>query len=141
MVRRWSPDGIPAPIAAYNHLAAVPEGHELVVFAGQVGTLSDGSLAGPDAEAQARQALANIEALLGTLGATPANLVKLFTLVAGREHLPGLRAALRDTLGRWFPDGDVPPNTLAVVAGLATPEIVVEIEAMAAVPRRHSTGE
>ena len=35
---------MPAPIAAYNHLAAVPEGHELVVFAGQVGTLaaSDG---------------------------------------------------------------------------------------------------
>jgi len=136
MIRRWSPAEVPAPIAAYNHLAAVPEGHELVVFAGQVGTLADGSLAGPDAEAQARQALHNIEGLLASLGAGPGNLVKLFTLVAGTEHLPGLRAALGEALGKWFPDGDVPPNTLAVVAGLARPELVVEIEAMAAVPAR-----
>ncbi|MEV5411014.1 RidA family protein [Thermopolyspora sp. NPDC052614] len=136
MIRRWSPADVPAPLAAYNHLAAVPADHELVVFAGQVGTLADGTLAGPDAESQARQSLANIEALLDSLNAGPANLVKLFTLVAGAEHLPGLRAALGDVLARWFPDGDVPPNTLAIVAGLATPEIVVEIEATAAVPTR-----
>lgn len=136
MIRRWSPAEAPAPLAAYNHLAAVPPDHQLIIFAGQVGTLPDGTLAGPDAETQARRALANIETLLTTLNATPANLVKLSTLVAGPEHLPGLRAALRDTLATWFPTGDAPPNTLAIVAGLATPALTVEIEAMAAVPIR-----
>lgn len=136
MIRRWSPPGLAGPIGQYSHLAAVPADHELVFISGQVGLLEDGTLAGQDALAQTLQAFDNIERLLGSLGAEPENLVKLMTLIAGTEHLAGCRAAREQVFARWYPGGDWPAHSLAVVAALATPELTVEIEATVAVPRR-----
>lgn len=135
MISRWSPPAISAPVGSYSHLAAVPPDHEVVFVAGQLGVAPDGTLAGPDAQAQARQALANVEVLLGTLGATPRQLVKLFTMVAGVEHLPGVRAAVKEVFARWFPGSDWPAQSLVVVVALAAPQYVVEIEAVVAVPQ------
>jgi 2-iminobutanoate/2-iminopropanoate deaminase len=134
MTHRWSPDGLAPPIGQYSHLAAVPSDHELVFISGQVGVREDGTLAGADAEAQTRQAFANIGALLGSLGAGPANLVKLVTMVSGREHLAGCRAAREEVFASWYPGGDWPAHSLMVVASLAAPELTVEIEGVAAVP-------
>jgi 2-iminobutanoate/2-iminopropanoate deaminase len=136
MIRRWSPPGVAPPLGQYSHLAAVPADHELVFVAGQVGVREDGGLAGPDAESQTREALANIERLLKSLGAGPENLVKLTTLVAATEHLTGSRAAREEVFARWYPEGDWPAHTLMVVAALARPDLTVEIEGMVAVPRR-----
>jgi 2-iminobutanoate/2-iminopropanoate deaminase len=135
MIRRWSPDGLAAPIGQYSHLAAVPPDHELIFIAGQVGVLEDGTLAGTDGESQTRQAFANIGVLLNSLGAGPENLVKLVTMVSAREHLAGSRAAREEVFAAWYPGGDWPAHTLMVVDSLATPELTVEIEGFAAVPR------
>jgi enamine deaminase RidA (YjgF/YER057c/UK114 family) len=135
MIRRWSPDGLAAPIGQYSHLAAVPPDHELIFIAGQVGVLEDGTLAGTDGESQTRQAFANIGALLHSLGAGPENLVKLVTMVSAREHLAGCRAAREEVFAAWYPGGDWPAHSLMVVDSLATPELTVEIEGFAAVPR------
>ena len=91
-------------------------------------------LAGADAETQARQIFANLETLLAAQGAGPEHLVKLLTLVAGTEHLPGHRAAQAEAFAKWFPDGDFPAQSLAVVAALAGPDYTAEVEAVAAVP-------
>lgn len=136
MIRRWSPAGPAAPIGQYSHLAAVPPDHELIFIAGQVGALADGTLAGPDAETQTRQAFANIGLLLASLDAGPANLVKLVTMVSAREHLAGCRTAREEVFAAWYPEGDWPAHSLMVVDSLAGPELTVEIEGMAAVPRR-----
>lgn len=132
--RRWNPDGVAPPLGRYSHLAEVPPGHRLVFLAGQLGVHADGTLAGPDAETQARQIFANIEVLLAARGAGPRHLVKLVTLLAGVEHLPGYRAAQAEAFAKWFPDGDFPAQTLAVVAALAAPGYTAEVEAVAAVP-------
>ncbi|MFB9840053.1 RidA family protein [Actinoallomurus acaciae] len=136
MIRRWSPDGLAAPIGQYSHLASVPPDHELVFISGQVGALEDGTLAGPDAESQTRQAFVNIATLLDSLGAGPASLVKLLTMVSAREHLAGSRAAREKIFAAWYPEGDWPAHSLMVVDSLAAPELTVEIEGVAAVPRR-----
>ncbi|MYW90089.1 RidA family protein [Amycolatopsis rubida] len=135
MSKRWNPGTVAGPVGRYSHLAQIPADHELVVVAGQIGARPDGTLAGPDAEAQTREALANIERLLAAAGAGPEHLVKVFSMVAGTEHLAGFRAASGDVLSRWFPESDWPPQSLIVVSALAKPELAVEIEAMAAVPR------
>ncbi|CAM03871.1 enamine deaminase RidA (YjgF/YER057c/UK114 family) [Saccharopolyspora erythraea NRRL 2338] len=135
MIKRWNPSGVAAPAGRYSHLASVPADHGVVFLSGQIGAREDGSLAGPDAEAQTRQAFTNIAVLLDSLGAGPRSVVKLFTLVAGTEHLDGFRSALREVFDDWYPDGDWPAQSLAVVAALATPELAVEVEAVAAVPR------
>jgi 2-iminobutanoate/2-iminopropanoate deaminase len=134
VINRSNPPVVAPPAGRYSHVATVPAGHDLVFLAGQIGATPDGALAGPDAESQARQIFANIEALLGSVGAGPGNVVKLVTLVAGTEHIDGYRAASEEVFDRWYPAGDWPPNTLAVVAALAAPALVVEIEAVVAVP-------
>ncbi|MEU5694362.1 RidA family protein [Actinosynnema sp. NPDC020468] len=135
MIRRWNPETVAAPAGPYSHLAHVSADHDVVVLAGQVGTLPDGSLAGEDSLSQARAVFANIERLLEAAGAEPAQLVKLFSMVSGTEHLPGYRAAMTETFARWFPHGDFPPQTLIVVAALAAPPLTVEVEALVAIPR------
>ncbi|WP_410643549.1 RidA family protein [Amycolatopsis sp. lyj-346] len=132
--RRWNPGTVAPPIGRYSHLAEVPPGHRLVFVAGQLGTLPDGTLAGPDAETQARQIFENIELLLAAQGAGPRHLVKLLTMVAGTEHLAGYRAAQAEVFAKWFPDGDFPAQSLMVVAALAGPDFTAEVEAIAAVP-------
>lgn len=108
-------------------------------LAGQLGVFPDGTLAGEDALAQGRQIFANLEALLAAAGGEPRHVVKLLTLVSGTEHLAGFRAALAEAFEKWFPDGDFPAQSLAVVAALAAPEYAVEVEAVAAIPRVRSS--
>lgn len=134
--RRWSPEAVAPPLGRYSHLAEVPPGHRLLFIAGQVGIRPDGALAGVDAENQTRQIFANIEALLAAHDAEPQHLVKLLSLVAGTEHLAGYRAAQAEAFAKWFPDGDFPAQSLAVVAALAGPGYAAEVEAVAAVPER-----
>jgi enamine deaminase RidA (YjgF/YER057c/UK114 family) len=129
-----TPSVIGIPVGKYSHLAATPSGHRLVHIAGQVGTLPDGKLAGPDVTTQTRQIFTNIELLLATLGVGPRELVKLTTFVSGRNCLPGFLQGRDEVYARWFPDGVYPAHSLAVVEGLAKPELAVEIEGVAAVP-------
>ncbi|MEV7554596.1 RidA family protein [Amycolatopsis sp. NPDC089917] len=135
MIQRWNPETVAAPIGPYSHLVRVPADHELVVVSGQVGVLPDGELAGPDAEAQTRALLANLERLLEASGAGPEHLVKIFSMLSGTEHLDGFRTAMRETFTRWYPEADWPAQSLIVVAALARPELVVEVEALVAVPK------
>ncbi|MEW2514789.1 RidA family protein [Streptomyces olivaceoviridis] len=135
MIRRWSPTEIGPPVGQYSHLAATSADNELIFVSGQVGSLPDGTLAGSDAATQTRQILDNLGVLLAGAGGGPEHLLKVFTMVAGTEHVAGCRSARSDVFARWYPDGDWPAQSLIVVAGLASPEIVVEIEAVAAIPR------
>jgi 2-iminobutanoate/2-iminopropanoate deaminase len=122
--RRWSPADVAPPVGRYSHLAAAPADSELIFVSGQVG-------AGADAYAQTREALLGIAALLDTLGEGPHTLIKLLTFVAGPEHLAGFYRARDVLFDEWFPDGDVPAHSLAVVAALAKPHLLVEIEGVA----------
>ncbi|WP_433519266.1 RidA family protein [Nonomuraea sp. CA-143628] len=133
MPKRWNPVGVPAPIGNYSHVATVPENTTLVFVSGQVGTLRDGSLAGSDALSQTRQVFANLRSVLDEFEATPDDVVKLLTFVSGVEHLPGFRTARDEVFAEWYPGGDVPAHSLAVVAALAGPELTVEVEAVIAV--------
>ena len=69
-----------------------------------------------------------ISTLLGSQGATPADLIRLLTLVVGRDALKEFDAVRSQVYANWFPDGHYPPNTVALATGLATESILVEIE-------------
>ena len=60
------PNG-PPPAASYRHLAVVPAGRRLLVLAGQIGNLSDGTIV-EGLEAQYEQALVNINTLVASEG-------------------------------------------------------------------------
>lgn len=129
-------DAIAAPIGAYSHLSRAGD---LVFIAGQIGVDADGNLVGSDVVSQARQTFANIEALLHSQSAGMRNLVRLTTYVCDRaadDGLAGFCAVRDDVYAAAFPDGRYPAHSLAVVAGLAQPKVLVEIDGVASIPLR-----
>ena len=95
-------------------------------IAGQVGVAPDGTLAASP-EGQIEQAWKNVIALIEAAGMTLQDVVKITTFLTGAQHLPALRQVRDRMLG-----GAEPASTLLIVAGLAQPQWIVEIEAIAA---------
>lgn len=109
---------------------AVVAGHTIYVR-GQVGQDLDTSesVGIGDVEAQTERAMANIEMLLEEAGARLAHLVKLTVYIVD----PRYRETVYRTIGRWT-NGVHPISTGLVVSGLARPEWLVEIDAIAVIP-------
>lgn len=104
-----------------------------VHVAGQIGWDAQQRLVGDDFVAQARQALANVVAVLAEAGARPEHLVRLTWYVVDRdEYVASLRAlgrAYREVIGRHYP-----AMTAVEVRRLVEPRARVELEATAVVP-------
>jgi 2-iminobutanoate/2-iminopropanoate deaminase len=114
--------GIAPPRAYYSH--AISAG-DVVYVAGQVPVDAAGQVVDGDAEAQARQVMENLAAVVAAAGATLDDVVKTTVYLTDRAH----RAAVGKVRQEYFSDPP-PANTLLVVAGLAEPEMMVEIEAI-----------
>jgi enamine deaminase RidA (YjgF/YER057c/UK114 family) len=127
-----NPEAVRPPAGTYSHVARVPPGASLVVIAGQVGVAPDGTL-DPEFEAQCDQVFANLGAALEACGARWANVIQTMTFLTRREDIPRLRAWREREFGRLFPDGRYPPSTLLVVSGLASEEMLIEAQAIAAI--------
>ena len=98
----------------------------LVYVSGQVGMAADGQV--PDGvQAQAAQAVANLEAVLGEAGLGTGDLVKLTIYLTDPADIEPFMGAVGGTL-----PAPPPATTLLLVSGLASPELRVEIEAVAA---------
>lgn len=125
MARFFNPDGVPKPASNYSQAVEVPAGGRRLIISGQVGANADGVVA-DSYEAQAEQAWQNILAILADAGMTAANLVKIIVY----DVAPGNVAAYRAIRDRML-DGHAPASTYVVVAGLASPAFLTEIEAEA----------
>lgn len=126
MNRMFNPKTVAAPVGAYTHGCEVLPGARLLSVAGQVGMKPDGAL-GKDIDEQCEWTLRNIMAVLRDANMGPPDLVKLYVCLVDRGHLPNWRAARAKVLG------DVKPtSTLVIVAGLVSPELLVEADAWAA---------
>jgi 2-iminobutanoate/2-iminopropanoate deaminase len=127
MHRRFNPSTMAAPLGAYSHGIEVAKDCRWVFVSGQLGIAEDGALA-EGAERQADLAWSNVVRVLAAAGMTVADLVKVTTFVVDRSLIPAVRAARQ----RYMPGPDFPSTTFLVVAGLARPEFLIEIEAIAA---------
>ena len=123
---------IAVPRGHYSH-AVIAQGRTLYV-AGQVPIDADGEVVGADAATQARQVLSNLAAVLEAASATLADVVKTTVYLTNRDD----RAAVGEVRRAHFA-GDPPANTLVVVASLADPRYLVEIEAIATLPDQPDT--
>jgi enamine deaminase RidA (YjgF/YER057c/UK114 family) len=110
----------------YAHAVEVPAGQRLLLVSGQIGLSVDGTLAS-DFAAQCEQAMDNVERLLEGAGLSRANLVKVTYYLTRADDLPRL-GEIRQR--RWASDAP-PAVTTLVVAALARPDFLVEVEAMA----------
>ena len=126
-VRYLNPESAEAPAGKYSHLAITPVNARVATFAGQVATTGGREMPKSAAD-QTRLTFAAIETLLASQGAAPSDLIRLLTLVVGRDNLTEFNRVRDEIYADWFPDGAYPVNTVALVAGLAVESILVEIE-------------
>jgi 2-iminobutanoate/2-iminopropanoate deaminase len=126
MLRLFNPDTVCKPFSRYSQGALV-EGHvRWLHISGQVGARADGQLE-EGFEAQAKQAWANLIAVLEAGGMQREHLVKVSVFLTRAGDVAASRA-IRDAALL----GAAPASTLLVVAALARPDILFEVEALAA---------
>ena len=116
----------------FTQVVTSPPG-ELVFVSGQVAF--DESLkvvGGPEPAGQAVKALENLGHSLEAAGATPADVAFLRIYVAGYE--PSHAGAIGRAVSAFFGETPPPAQTLLGVQALATPELRIELEALAVLP-------
>ncbi len=124
------PDGWAKPRGYSNGIAARGT---VVSIAGQIGWNAECAFESDDFAAQARQALANIVAVLAVAGGRPEHIVRMtWYVVDKREYVaayPAIGAAYRELIGKHFP-----AMTAVQVVALIEDRARVEIEATAVIP-------
>ena len=126
--------GLPSPLGAYNHVISVRPG-KLIYVAGQVAVDENGQVVGEgDLAAQTRQTYLNLGQALASAGAGFSDVVKFNTYIKKGEALQNYMDARREVFARIYPDGDVPAHTLLVIEALVREELLIEVEAVAALP-------
>ena len=123
-VERHGSGGAYEDIVGYSR---VIRAGDLVVVAGCTASLPDGAIAGiGDPYAQTVQTIANVEAALRRVGATLGDVIRTRVFLTDVGHFDGF------TRGHSEAFGDVRPvNTTVIVAALADPRMLIEIEAEA----------
>lgn len=129
IIQRINPDTMHKN-PAFSQVAVIESSAKLVYVGGQNSVNAKGEVVGKDIGSQTEQALKNVVAALEASGATVADVFKMtIYMVDGQSLEEGYKAAGK------FLTRDVPPPTVSMikVAGLANPDYLIEIEAVAAI--------
>ena len=126
MIQRLNPDTVPKPASAYAQAVIHSAAAKRLVISGQIGMTAEGALL-QGMEAQLRQCWVNLFAVMKATGFEKRYLVKSVIYVTQPGQI-ALSRRLRDEAM----EGHLAASTYVQVAGLATPDILCEIEGEAA---------
>ncbi len=108
----------------YSHVA---KAGKTLYIAGQVAKDVQGNLVGKgDFEAQARQVYTNLRNILQEAGGDLKNIVKMTTFLTHYSYGESRRKVQSEFFGSIMP-----PNTLLMIDSLASPDFMIEVEAIA----------
>jgi enamine deaminase RidA (YjgF/YER057c/UK114 family) len=130
MIDSFDPPGVWSPFGAFS-MAVLQGPGQVVYLKGQVALDASGQLVGPgDMRAQTHQVLENIRVVLASIGGTMADIVSL------TNHVTDIDAfmAAGDVRRRFFA-APYPVTTTVQVARLYRADLLVEITAIAEIPR------
>jgi 2-iminobutanoate/2-iminopropanoate deaminase len=126
------PEG-PFPVVGYSHSVRVGD---TVYISGQTPLDGNGQVTGVDDFAvQFAQVFSNLEVVLRGHGVSYDQLVKTTAFLTNAEDWPTYRELRDKTLRNPYP-----ASTLVIVSGLVRPEFLLEVEAVAVVPRERVNG-
>jgi enamine deaminase RidA (YjgF/YER057c/UK114 family) len=137
-IERSNPAGLSKP-TGYSHVTVVQAGRQ-VHISGQVALDANGTVVGKgDIGAQAEQVFKNLETALASVGLDFTHVFKMVTYVVGLnpEMLPPIRAAR----AKRFGDGLFPASTLVGVTALVNPDLLIEVEVIAALDASVGPGD
>jgi enamine deaminase RidA (YjgF/YER057c/UK114 family) len=124
--RAFYPESMHPPLGKYAHGVETPDNAKLTFVAGQVGIDPEGNIPS-DFAGQAELAWQNCMKVLEHNRLRMGDVVKITHFLTDRENLPVYREIQAKYLGKQRP-----ASTLLFVAGLASPDLLVEIEMIAA---------
>jgi 2-iminobutanoate/2-iminopropanoate deaminase len=126
MLQRLNPESVSAPFSRYSHAVIAPQGYRWLHISGQVGCDRSRKIA-QGFDAQAELALGNLIACIHAAGFDLEDLVKVTVLLTRASDVAAYRQIRDRMLGHVEP-----ASTLMIVAGLAAPELLIEVEGVAA---------
>ena len=118
-----------SPKGIYSPGVAIPAGR-MVFVSGQVARNAQGEIVGKgDVQAQTRQTLENVKAVLEAAGATLDDVAKVTVFVTNLdEHF----SQIHQVRAHYF-KSDYPASTLVEVKALAHKDLLIEIDAIAVI--------
>jgi 2-iminobutanoate/2-iminopropanoate deaminase len=121
---------VPGQAEPMSHYTDAVRVGDLVFVSGCVPVDADGRLVGEDdVVAQARQAFANVGAVLAAAGCSFADVAKVTIFLTDVDDRPLINPLRQELFG-----GTRPASTLVEVSRLAIPGAKIEVEAVAVVP-------
>lgn len=122
-----NPSSVAAPSSSYSHGVLMGAQSKRLIVSGQVGVRPDGSIA-EGIQAQTEQAIDNLFNVIAAAQMKVTDIVKITTFLTSADDLAGMREVRSAKFG-----AHAPASTLLIVAGLANPKFLIEIEAEAVV--------
>ncbi len=129
---RINPESLyPSVNYGFSH-ATLDEASGTLHLSGQVAWDKDYAVVGAgDVGLQARQALANIKAVLADQGVGPEQVLRLRTFIV--DYDASMLPAIGAELGAFYGKATPAANTIVGVQALAMPDFLIEIEAIATI--------
>jgi enamine deaminase RidA (YjgF/YER057c/UK114 family) len=125
-----NPPGLKA-LGMYSNVTSA-SGGTIAFVSGQVSVNSEGRVVGVgDIQAQAVQVFENLKLALAGVGATFDDVIKFTIFIVG--YTPEKRKAVMEVRSRYISHKNPPAATMIGVSQLVEPELLLEIEAVAAV--------
>ena len=126
MVRLFNPPDICKPFSRYSHGALVDTPARWLHIAGQVGAKPDGTIE-VGFEAQAKRCYANALAILRAADMDVTDIVKTNVFLTRATDVPASRPIREEAL-----KGHASASTLLIISALAHPDLLIEVELIAA---------
>ncbi|MFL5493436.1 MAG: RidA family protein [Gemmatimonadales bacterium] len=121
------------PSRGYTQVVEVPAGERMVYISGQVPLDQSGNVVGGgNFRRQAEQVFVNLDRALAAVGATFADVVKINYYIRDMSHLADLRSVRDQHVSTTAP----PASTLVEVPHLFREDVLLEVDAVAAVGHR-----
>ncbi len=132
--RVFNPDTMAKPTAGYSQVAEVTGG-KIVYIAGQVALDRSGNLVGKDDfRAQVQQTFENLKAAVEAAGGDTHDIIKLNYYCAASVDA-AQTPVVREIRDKFVNTSNPPTSTFVVVSRLVRPEWLIEIDAVAVVPK------
>jgi enamine deaminase RidA (YjgF/YER057c/UK114 family) len=126
-----NPQELGAAPRFWSHAVTVAAPAKLVYVSGQVSWGPDGQVVGAgDPHAQYRRVFDNVGTVLRASGAGWGDVIKMNAYMVGMDA--ARVAAFREIRSRYLAPGQLPASTLVGVTSLVQPELLLEVEVVAA---------
>jgi len=127
MVKRYDVENVRSPGGRFSHIGEIGPNARVFHLAGQTGTAPDGTI-GEGIEEQVKLVYQNIKTVLKECGMGLENLAKITVYLTSPDFVEIHRSIQKEAL-----EEIVPASTLLIVSRLARPQLLVEVEAVAAI--------